>query len=185
MCEPRVGPSLYSFTPGLTHMLLAASSCAGFPPLGNQYFGSGYVSEGSTPWPPLSCLVSVAQQGLNNDMPYWIEFKLSTLPSPLGLPNGLFPIPTGSPPGLVEQYPGLFLILHSIDGYLQLVPTPVPAFLSSCLPRAPAWDMNSFLAWGSAPLKGLRPSCQGPHLQKAHLDDVFIVRLAFHQGGDI
>lgn len=26
MCVPRVGPSLYSFTPGLTHMLLAASS---------------------------------------------------------------------------------------------------------------------------------------------------------------
>lgn len=181
---PRVGPSFYN--PGLIHMLLEASPCAGSLPLGASILVRSLSLRGPSPAPALPSPVSATQQGLHNHLPDWTEFKLSILPSTQGLPNSLLSIPTGSPPGLAGQNPGLPLTpLRLNERCPQLFPTPAPNFKSSCLRREPTWDENSPLARGSPSLEGLRPSSQGPHLQEAHLDDVLIVRLTFHHGGDI
>lgn len=104
-CVPRVGPSFYN--PGLIHMLLEASPCAGSLPLGASILVRSLSLRGPSPAPALPSPVSATQQGLHNHLPDWTEFKLSILPSPQGLPNSLLSIPTGSPPGLAGQNPGL------------------------------------------------------------------------------
>lgn len=79
--------------------VMASHASGSFLPLLDLHLGSGRVSEESTPSPPLPWPVLLQSRGLNNNLPDWIEFELSMLPSPPGLPNGLvLLIPTGSQP---------------------------------------------------------------------------------------
>lgn len=124
--------------------LMASHASGSFLPVLDLHLGSGHVSEESNPVAQQGAQITTCQIGLSSSC------QCCLLPS--ACQTVLSSFLQGYPPGLVELYPGLSLTPHRRDmGYLWLFPTLVPHFLSSCLPRGPAWNVNSPLAWGSTP----------------------------------
>lgn len=133
-----------TLTPGLTHMLLEASSLCWVSSTWSQHPGSEHVSEGPTLC-PLIALPSVCHtEGAPEPLARLDRVQVVSAAFSPWSADSLFPMPTGSPPAQAGQCPGLSLTPRRLnEGCAQLFPTPAPNVKSSCLSREPTWDMNS------------------------------------------